>query len=94
MKDAKVINLRERLAGNKAGGSEAAGADASSRACQRCGGRGVVDFLDLVARRAKLHCQGCQHYWDEQLPEPDDARAKALVAAAADRRLHHRPPSM
>ncbi len=99
--DAKVISLRERLAGY--GGTridadtiEEPGTPEPAQpagACARCGSAGVTDFVDLVAQRAKMHCPACQHYWDEQLAEPDDDDARARLAVrradAATRRHRH-----
>ncbi len=98
--DAKVISLRDRLAGFGGTRIDADAIDKSEPAaartlgvCSRCGGAGVTDFVDLVAQRAKMHCEACQHCWDEEVAEPEDDRARARLAArrqdAATRRLRH-----
>ena len=98
-KDTKVISLRGRLPGY---GVSSAPEDPqmakileiqSPGMCLHCGGVGVVDYIDLVSERSKLHCPACQHYWDESLAEPEGEVERAQMAArreaaAAQRRLH------
>jgi nickel-dependent lactate racemase len=98
--EGKVINLRDRLAGfggTRIDANAIEGASPSAPqapgVCEHCGGAGTTDFIDLVAQRAKMHCQACWHCWDEEVAEPDDDNARARQAArrqdAAMRRLRH-----
>jgi hypothetical protein len=56
----------------------------------RCGSKGTLDFIDLVAQGAKYHCPTCNTLWECGLVDPVDpterARLDVARAEAAARR--------
>jgi len=55
----------------RAGGVQGGARQVDLQACTACGGRAVVDFVDLVARSGSLHCSDCGHLWSvEHLAVP------------------------
>lgn len=41
-----------------------------SHPCPRCGGRGSVDFFDLIRGKASLHCHSCPTAWSVATDAP------------------------